>query len=279
LRVLRPIAALREALAPLRRQGAMIGLVPTMGALHEGHLSLVAASRAACAVTVASLFVNPTQFGPNEDFSAYPRDEEADRAKLAAAGCDILFAPGVDEMYPEPGVTTVAVSGVSEPAEGAFRPGHFAGVATVVTKLLMIVQPTHAFFGEKDYQQLQVIRRMVRDLDIPVRIEAVPTMREADGLAMSSRNRYLSPDERHIAASLNRELRAVAAAAAAGADCVAAADDAGDRLKQAGFDTVDYVLVVDAATLQPLVRVTGAARVMAAARIGRTRLIDNVPVD
>jgi pantoate--beta-alanine ligase len=275
---LRRIEELRAALAPARRQGATIGLVPTLGALHDGHLALIAAARAACDVTVASLFVNPTQFGPAEDFTAYPRDEEADRAKLEAAGCDVLFAPEIGEMYPRPGLTTITVAGLSASAEGAFRPGHFAGVATVVAKLLMIVQPTHGFFGEKDYQQLMVVRRMVVDLDIPVRIEPVATVREPDGLALSSRNRYLSPEQRRIAAALNRELQIVARAAEAGADCAGAAREASERLIRAGFDAVDYIIVADAATLRPLARVTGKARVLGAARIGRTRLIDNVAV-
>ena len=279
LRPLRRIAELRASLEPARRAGSAIGLVPTMGALHEGHLALVSASRARCAVTVASLFVNPTQFGPGEDFTAYPRDEEADRVKLEQAGCDVLFAPDAAEIYPRPLLTGVTVAGLSDGMEGRFRPGHFAGVATIVAKLLMIAQPSHAFFGEKDYQQLLVVRRLVEDLDIPVRIEAVPTLREPDGLAMSSRNRYLTPVERGIAPTLYRSLSDLAAEVADGrADCAAAAARATERLRQAGFDSVDYIIVADAATLAPLARVTGPARILGAARIGRTRLIDNIAV-
>jgi pantoate--beta-alanine ligase len=279
LRPLRTIAELRSALEPARRAGSAIGLVPTMGALHEGHVALVAASRAAGAVTVASLFVNPTQFGPAEDYTTYPRDEETDRAALERAGCDFLFAPEVAEIYPRPLATGITVAGLTEPLEGVFRPGHFTGVATVVAKLLMIAQPSHAFFGEKDYQQLLVVRRLVEDLDIPVRIEAVPTVREPDGLALSSRNRYLAPEERRIAPALHRTLAELAAEVAGGrADCAAAAMAAVARLRAAGFAAVDYVTVADAATLAPLARVTGPARVLGAARVGRTRLIDNLPV-
>jgi pantoate--beta-alanine ligase len=279
LRPLRTIAELREALEPKRRAGSAIGLVPTMGALHDGHLALIQASRVLCAVTVASLFVNPTQFGPGEDFAAYPRDEEADRRTLEQAGCDLLFAPGAAEIYPRPLLTGITVSPLGDMLEGAFRPGHFAGVATVVTKLLMIAQPSHAFFGEKDYQQLLVVRRLVEDLDIPVRIEAVPTLREPDGLALSSRNRYLAPAERAVAPLLYRSLADLAAEVADGrADCAAAAARATGRLRQAGFDAVDYLLVADAASLAPLTRVAGPARVLGGARIGRTRLIDNVPI-
>jgi pantoate--beta-alanine ligase len=279
LRPLRTIAELRQALEPARRAGSTIGLVPTMGALHDGHVALVRAARARCDVAIASLFVNPTQFGPGEDFAAYPRDEEADRAKLAQAGCDFLFAPDAAEIYPRPLLTGITVAGLGDTMEGHFRPGHFAGVATVVTKLLMIAQPSHAFFGEKDYQQLLVVRRMVEDLDMPVGIEAVPTWREPDGLALSSRNRYLTPAERAVAPLLYRSLADLAAEVADGrADCAPAAARATERLRQAGFDAVDYVAVADAATLAPLTRVAGPARVLGAVRIGRTRLIDNVAV-
>src|SRR5438094_5370871 len=210
--VARTVAALREAIAGWRARQERVGLVPTMGALHRGHLALVEAARRHCRRVVASLFVNPKQFGPREDFAAYPRDEAADLAKFREGGVDLVFAPTVAEMYPSGFVTTVRLGGIGEILEGAHRPSHFDGVATVVAKLLLQCLPDAAYFGEKDYQQLMVVRRLVRDLDILVRIEGVPTVREPDELALSSRNVYLSPEERRVAPQLHRVLRETAAA-------------------------------------------------------------------
>ncbi len=278
MKIVRRIADLRRAVAGWRREGSDIGLVPTMGALHDGHLALVRTARAAHGRVVATIFVNPTQFGPGEDFETYPRDEASDLAKLDAHGTDLVFIPPADEMYPEGFSTTVTVAGVSEGLCGDHRPGHFAGVATVVTKLLLQTLPDVAYFGEKDYQQLIVIRRLARDLDIPVEIAGVPTVREPDGLALSSRNAYLTEAERRVAPHLNRVLREVARTVAAGGD-VAAATSAGlAALRAAGFDGVDYLEVRDAETLAPVRRLAGPARVLAAVRLGRTRLIDNEPV-
>ena len=280
LTVRRTVVELRRAVAAFRAAGRTIGLVPTMGALHEGHVSLVAGALARGDVPVASIFVNPTQFGPNEDFAAYPRDEAGDFAKLEAAGCRIVFAPAKDEIYPAPMLTTVKVAGVTDGLCGPFRPGHFDGVATVVTKLLMMVLPDRGYFGEKDYQQLQVIKTMVRDLAMPIEIVGMPTVRESDGLAMSSRNRYLSPAERTTALHLLREMTAVARSVRDGrASCSAATSDATKALLAAGFDKVEYLTVVDAESLQPLDKVAGPARIIAATRLGRTRLIDNIAVD
>src|SRR3954454_18732936 len=210
--IARNVAALRAAVHAWRAAGEQVGLVPTMGALHAGHLALVAAARVQCERVVASLFVNPKQFGPREDFAAYPRDEAADLAAFARGGVDLVFAPPVEEMYPTGFATTVHIAGITEELEGGHRAGHFDGVATVVGKLLLQCLPDAAYFGEKDYQQLIVVRRLVRDLDIPVRIEGVRTVREPDGLALSSRNVYLSPEERRIAPQLHRVLNDTAAA-------------------------------------------------------------------
>lgn len=279
LPTVRTVAALRERIAAWREADETIALVPTMGALHEGHLSLVARARTQCKRTVVSLFVNPTQFGPNEDLSAYPRDEAGDAAKLARAGVDLLYAPPVSEMYPEGFATQVTVSGLTEHLCGPHRPGHFEGVATVVTKLLLQSLPDAAVFGEKDWQQLQVIRRLARDLDIPAEIVGAPIVREADGLAMSSRNAYLSAEERRIAAGLNRVLKELAHAVAVGEPCRAAEEKASRALLEGGFASVDYVTVADSETLQPIERLGArSARAFAAARLGRTRLIDNVLV-
>jgi pantoate--beta-alanine ligase len=279
LQISEDIETTRAAVTAAKARGLTVGLVPTMGALHAGHISLLRAARRECGFVVASIFVNPTQFGPNEDFGAYPRDEEGDFAKLRDAGCRIVFAPDPAEMYPGPMLTTVHVAEITDGLCGPFRPGHFDGVATVVSKLLMIAMPDHAFFGEKDYQQLQVIKRVVRDLAMPIEIVGMPTVREPDGLAMSSRNRYLSAAERTTALALHRQLVAVAEAVRDGkASCTAAAEDAAKALLAAGFDKVEYLTVVDAESLTPLDRVAGPARVIAATRLGRTRLIDNVGV-
>jgi pantoate--beta-alanine ligase len=275
--ITRTIGELRAMIVALRAGGRAIGLIPTMGALHEGHLSLVRAAIARGDAAVATIFVNPSQFAPNEDFAAYPRDEGADIAKLANLQCQILFAPDLVEMTPRPSLTSVHVAGLTEGLCGPFRPGHFDGVASVVTKLLMIAMPDRAYFGEKDYQQLQVVKRLVFDLSIPVEIVGMPTIREADGLALSSRNAYLDPVQRLVAAALYRELNNAARAVGDGRMlCASVSAEATRALLAAGFDSVDYVTIVDASTLAPVERVAGPARVIAAARLGRTRLIDNV---
>jgi pantoate--beta-alanine ligase len=247
-----------------------------MGALHDGHLALASHSRRDNKRTIATLFVNPTQFGPKEDLAAYPRDEAADLAKLNAANVDALYVPAVAEMYPKGFATTVSVAGLADHLCGPHRPGHFAGVATVVSKLLLQAAPDRAYFGEKDFQQLQVIRRMTADLDIPARIVGVPTVREADGLALSSRNRYLSDEERTHAAAVPRMLSAIAERLRKEPGAVARELAWGFRqLKDAGFRKIDYIEVCDEATLQPLRQITAPSRIFAAAWLGRTRLIDN----
>lgn len=277
LAIVRTVADLRRTVAAFRKAGRTIGLVPTMGALHEGHVSLVKGALDRGDIPVTSIFVNPTQFGPNEDFAAYPRDEQGDFDKLQAAGCRIVFAPTKEEMYPGEQLTSVIVKGVTDGLCGPLRPGHFEGVATVVSKLLLMAMPDRAFFGEKDYQQLQVIKRMVRDLSMPFEIVGMPTVREGDGLAMSSRNRYMNAAERKIAIGLYRALNEVARAVRGGAACAAAAAEASKALLAGGFDKVEYLTVVDAESLVPLDKVTPApARVVAAVRLGRTRLIDNI---
>lgn len=278
LATLRRIAELRAAVGAYRAAGESVALVPTMGALHEGHLALVRAGQRLCRRTIATIFVNPTQFGPKEDFGSYPRDEAGDIAKLVAIGVDALFAPALEEIYPPGFSTTVTVAGVSEGLDGDFRPGHFAGVATVVTKLLLQAMPDVALFGEKDYQQLQVIKRLARDLDIPVRIVGVETVREPDGLALSSRNWYLSPAERSTAPLLFRVLTRIAERLAAGAEAAALLAEGRATLADAGFAPVQYLEVRDAETLQPLAGADRPARVFVAAYLGKTRLIDNVPV-
>jgi pantoate--beta-alanine ligase len=278
LPVARKVAALRRLVAQWRHAGDVIALVPTMGALHRGHLALIAHAKGMADRVIVSIFVNPTQFAPNEDFSRYPREEEADAAKLAVAQCDLLYAPDAGEMYPQGFVTTVSAGPLAEPLDGRFRPGHFTGVATVVTKLLLQAHPDIACFGEKDYQQLQIIRRVARDLDIETRIEGVPTVREADGLALSSRNAYLSPQERQIAPALHRVLAAAGARFAAGASAEEAGAWGAAALLDAGFGKIDYVEIRDAATLGPLAGRERPGRVFAAAWLGKTRLIDNLPL-
>jgi pantoate--beta-alanine ligase len=278
IEVIRDTASMRAWVAAHRRAGETIGLVPTMGALHDGHLSLLRRSLAYTTVTCASVFVNPAQFAPGEDYERYPRDEAADFGRLQAEGVHAVFAPTVAEMYPESAVCRVVVPGLGDILEGEFRPGFFSGVATIVAKLLLIVLPDAAIFGEKDYQQLQVIRRMVADLDIPVQIEGSRTVREADGLAMSSRNAYLSAAERAAAPTLHATLRTVAADLAAGGDPDRLTARGAELLVRAGFASVDYLTVRDAETLQPWSGRERPGRVLAAARLGATRLIDNVPV-
>jgi pantoate--beta-alanine ligase len=268
-----------EELARARdRIAGRLALVPTMGALHAGHMALIEEARKGADKVAASIFVNPAQFGPNEDFSRYPRREEQDARMLQEAGCDLLWVPSVEDIYPDGFSTTISVSGVSERWEGKARPGHFDGVATIVAKLLLAIRPDLAMFGEKDFQQLAVIRQMVRDLNIPVEIVAVPTVREADGLALSSRNAYLLPDERKQAASLPRALATAKAAILGGALVANVLDDARDTLGRAGFSRVDYFALVDAVSLEPLDEPRGEMRLIAAAVIGKTRLIDNIAV-
>jgi pantoate--beta-alanine ligase len=271
------IADLRARVAGWRNHGARIGLVPTMGALHEGHLSLVRETQGRCGAMVVSIFVNPAQFGPNEDFARYPRTFESDCAKLAGLA-DVLFAPSVAEMYPEGSATRIEVGGPALGLESDFRPHFFSGVATVVAKLLIATMPDEAIFGEKDYQQLLVIRQMVRDLRLPIDIPGGAIVREADGLAMSSRNWYLSREERNIAAQLNLVLRDVMRRVQQG-DSIPGAESFGrDALLGHGFNSVDYVVVRDAETLAPISKLERPARVLAAARVGATRLIDNIAV-
>lgn len=276
MRTLRTVAELRAALAAARRDGRSIGLVPTMGAFHDGHLSLMDRARADCDVVVVSLFVNPTQFRPGEDLAAYPRDEARDAELAAAHGADLLFAPSVEEVYPPGFSTTVQVSGISEGLCGAQRgPEHFAGVTLVVCKLFNMVGPDVAYFGRKDAQQAAVIRRMVRDLDIPVRIEVLPIVREPDGLAMSSRNAYLAPEERSRALALSGALKAAQAAAATGEhDAQAIAAAARTVFDQAGVEP-EYLELVSADTLDPVDRLDREALLAVAAKVGRARLIDN----
>jgi pantoate--beta-alanine ligase len=277
--LLRDVATLRAAIAAWRHAGETIGLVPTMGALHEGHLSLVKRARADCRRCVVTIFVNPKQFGPREDFQRYPRDLAADLRLVSSAGADAVFAPGVEEMYPAGFATTVSVAGLTDGLCGPHRPGHFAGVATVVSKLLLQALPDAAYFGEKDYQQLQVIKRFARDLDIPVRIEGVPTVREVDGLALSSRNAYLTPEQRRAAPMLYRVLTEMAAKLARGADAAPLLADGLEQLRAAGFDPIDYLSLVDAESLQPIECASKPARLAVAAYLGKTRLIDNIAVN
>jgi pantoate--beta-alanine ligase len=261
------------------REGrASVGLVPTMGALHEGHLSLVRETQRRCEKVIVSIFVNPTQFAPHEDFDRYPRTLSSDAEKLAAVGADLIFAPSVAEMYPDGFATTVTVGGPSTGLETDFRPHFFGGVATVVAKLLIAALPDYAIFGEKDFQQLLVIRRLTKDLGLPIEIGGGAIVREPDGLAMSSRNAYLKPDERRVAAKLNLILKDTSAALRQGAAIAAAESDARLELLAAGFNSVDYVAVRDASTLEKIACLDRPARILAAAKIGGTRLIDNMPV-
>ena len=278
MQIVRDVAALRRALAALREGGATIALVPTMGALHAGHMALVEAARKRAVHVVASIFVNPKQFGANEDLDTYPRREAADAAMLEQAGCALLWAPTVAAMYPQGFATNVSVAGVSEGLCGAARPGHFDGVATVVAKLFNQVRPDVALFGEKDFQQLAVIRRMAADLDLDLEIVGVPTERDSDGLALSSRNAYLSAAEREAAAELPRALSEAASAIAGGAGISEALAGARQRLEAAGF-VPEYVELRDSASLSPVDRLERPARILAAARLGSTRLIDNFGVE
>ena len=268
---------LAGSLAELRR-GGTLALVPTMGALHAGHIALVDEARRRADRVAATIFVNPAQFGPGEDLERYPRREEADTEMLREAGCDLLWIPTVEDIYPAGFSTRISVSGVSDRWEGEARPDHFDGVATVVAKLLLTVRPDVALFGEKDFQQLAVIRQMVSDLAIGVEIVGVPTVRDPDGLALSSRNAYLSPDDRAAALALPHALAAARDAIVSGQPVETALDDVRDKLGGAGFSTVDYVALVDAQTLEPLTEPSGIMRLIAAATISGTRLIDNLHV-
>ena len=278
MRTVRTVAELRELLAPERRAGRAIGLVPTMGFFHDGHLSLMRQARPENDVLVVSLFVNPAQFAPGEDFTAYPRDEQRDTELAEAEGVDILFSPPVDEVYPDGFDTDVAVGGLTATLEGdeAQRGAeHFQGVTTVVTKLFNMASPDAAYFGQKDAQQALVIRKLVRDLNIPVRIEVCPTIRDADGLALSSRNAYLSPPERERALALSRALRAAEAAVENGTrEAAAVVAAARDELERAGVEP-DYLQLRSATDLSPVERVNGSTLLAVAARVGRARLIDN----
>jgi pantoate--beta-alanine ligase len=268
---------LAQAIAAFRSSGTL-ALVPTMGALHAGHMALIEEAKRRADRVAATIFVNPKQFGAGEDLGRYPRREVEDSQMLEAAGCDLLWVPSVDEIYPDGFATTVHVSGISERWEGEARPGHFDGVATVVARLLLSVRPDIALFGEKDFQQLAVIRRMAADLSIPAEIAAVATVRDSDGLALSSRNAYLSADERARAIALPKALNAARTAIRDGSVVGEVLREAKQGLVDAGFLRIDYLALVDAATLEPLDRAQGEMRLIAAAVIGSTRLIDNIAV-
>lgn len=278
MQIIRQKKALDEALAAFRSEGHRIALVPTMGALHDGHMALIEEGKLRAQRVVASIFVNPKQFGANEDLSGYPRREMKDAEMLRAAGCALLWAPAVEEMYPDGFDTNISVGGVSTDLDGAARPGHFDGVATVVTKLFNQVRPDVALFGEKDFQQLAVIRRMATDLDTGIEIVGVPTQRDVDGLALSSRNAYLDDAERLAARAMPRALGEAAAAIAAGHDVGEAIERARATLTKAGFGPIDYIELRDAETLAPVDSVERPARLLAAARIGPARLIDNLAI-
>lgn len=276
--IVRTVSELRQVIGEWRRVGLSVGLVPTMGALHEGHFSLVDRSVMENDRTCVSLFVNPKQFSPTEDFDLYPRNEAADAQALQCRGANVLFAPLVEEMYPADAATSVSVPGLGDVLEGEFRDGFFTGVATVVSKLLIQSMADRAYFGDKDYQQLRVIRRLTADLNIPVQIIGCPIIREEDGLALSSRNAYLTTEERAIAPALHAVLLKMVAAIQSGADSASAVQDGTQHLLSVGFMKVDYLAVVDPETLLPLSSATGPCRVLGAAWLGKTRLIDNVGV-
>lgn len=276
MRTVREVKVLRGLVAGWKAAGNSVGVVPTMGALHDGHLSLVHAAKAGSERVIATIFVNPKQFNNPDDLAKYPRTEERDAAMLMEGGVDVLFAPPPEVVYPEGFAATVSVGGVARELEGAFRPGHFDGVATVVTKLLLMTGADRAFFGEKDWQQLQVVRRLVRDLNIPVTITGCPTLREADGLAMSSRNMRLSAAERRIAAALHRALAEAAGAIRRGAPAGQTLAAARAAVLEAGFSEVEYLDLRDAENLGPATA-GRPARLLAAAKLAGVRLIDNIP--
>jgi pantoate--beta-alanine ligase len=279
VQIIRRLEELAPALAELRQAGEKFALVPTMGALHAGHIALIEEARRRADWVAATIFVNPMQFGEGEDFDRYPRQEAADAAMLEQAGCDLLWLPSVGDIYPEGFATKIHVSGLSERWEGEARPGHFDGVATVVAKLLLTVGPDVALFGEKDFQQLAVIRRMAADLSLGVEIVGLPTVRDADGLALSSRNAYLSADDRQRAVALPTALENARQAILSGEPVAAALASARQQLGNVGFASIDYFALVDAASLEPLDAPRGAMRLIAAATIGGTRLIDNIAVE
>jgi len=277
MKIITAIADMQVLVESFRRDGKRIGFVPTMGFLHEGHLSLMRRARQECDVAAASIFVNPTQFGPNEDLDRYPRDIEGDRRKCESAGVDLLFMPEAKAMYPAQPTVFVVVEGVSDILEGAIRPGHFKGVATVVSKLFNIVKPHRAYFGQKDFQQCVVIKRMVRELNLGVEVAALPTVREADGLAMSSRNSYLTPEERRAATVLYRALTSARDLYLAGAgEPEKLKNKARAVLQTEPGVRIDYIEIADPETLAPLAEARGTMVMLLAARLGRTRLIDNV---
>ena len=272
------VEGLRNVVAGWKGAGARVGVVPTMGALHQGHLSLVEAAKANCDRVIVTIFVNPKQFNNPEDLKKYPRDAKRDSSLLSAAGVDLLFAPPPEVVYPEDFATTVSVSGLTSALEGTFRPGHFDGVATVVTKLFLMTGADAAFFGEKDWQQLQIVRRLVRDLNIPTEIVGCPTLRESDGLAMSSRNVWLPSEVRAVAPELHRAMMAAAEAIGAGQAVGDALKAARQAVLAAGFDEVEYLELRDAERLTPLDLLDRPARMLAAAWLGGVRLIDNIDV-
>jgi pantoate--beta-alanine ligase len=278
VQIIRDIAMLHRAVTALKQGGKSVALVPTMGALHDGHISLVRMAKRVADHAVVSIFVNPTQFGPNEDFAAYPRDEARDAALLAQEGTSLLWAPDVTTVYPPGHSTHIEVAELGADYCGAARPGHFDGVATVVAKLFNQVRPDVAIFGEKDWQQLAIIRRMARDLDFAVDILGAPIARDTDGLALSSRNAYLSKDQRAAATAFPDALKAAAKAIAGGADVDETLTKAEAAIVKGGFDSVDYVALADADSLERLSAFRKPARLLAAARIGKTRLIDNLAV-
>lgn len=278
MRAVRTVADLRAAVAGWRAAGETIAVVPTMGALHAGHLSLVDAARAACGRVIVTLFVNPRQFDRPEDLANYPRTEDRDRAVLEPRGVDLLFSPTVDQVYPPGFATTVSVAGLTQGMCGDFRPGHFDGMATVVAKLFLMTGADRAFFGEKDWQQLQIVHRLVADLNIPIAVTGCPTVREADGLALSSRNGRLSPAGRAAAPALHRAMVEAADALRQGRAPAAVLDAARSRIVAGGFDRVEYLDLRHPRTLAPLDRVDGPARLLAAAWLGPVRLIDSVAV-
>lgn len=274
--VLRSVADLSATVSAWKDAGARVGVVPTMGALHEGHLSLVRAARVGADRVIVTIFVNPAQFNNPDDLAKYPRTEEADLALLAPLGVDAVFSPPPDQVYPPGFATRVSVAGISDPLEGAFRPGHFDGVATVVAKLFGMTRADRAWFGQKDWQQLMVVRRMVDDLNIPVEVIGAETVREGDGLALSSRNARLSPAARAQAVALPQAMRAVSAAVRAGADPTQALEAARAAILAGGFASIDYLEIREAATLGPWPGGDVPARILAAATVGGVRLIDNI---
>jgi pantoate--beta-alanine ligase len=278
LKIYRTRKTLEEAAENLRASGKKIALVPTMGALHEGHISLVKLAFQYADAVIVSIFVNPTQFGPNEDFSRYPRTEAEDLQKLEAAGTTIAYIPAIEEMYGSEVSSTFELGGIVNELDGAFRPGHFNGVATIVTKLFEQTDPDFAIFGEKDYQQLHIIRQLVSDLKLKVKIIPASIMREADGLAMSSRNRYLDARERKVATMLYAALTEAAKSIRAGKDSAQVIEEARQKLLTGGFNKIDYIEMRDAVTLKPVHTLKSSVRLLAAAHLGATRLIDNIPI-